>query len=165
MAKSPLDRVREICLALPQTTEKIAWGEPTFRVRDKMFVMFANNHHNDGIVGIWCAADDGAQDVLVRADPERFFVPPYMGPRGWIGVRLDDSAVDWGMVASIVEDAYRVIAPKGLAALLYTRPATRSPTSAVPMPILPAFSDLILPLSRALMIACSMRSAATVSPR
>ena len=117
MAKSPLDRVREICLALPEATEKLAWGEPTFRVRGKLFVIFANNHHNDGIVGIWCAGEEGAQDVLVRADPQRFFVPPYVGPRGWIGIRLDDSAVDWELVASMVGDAYCVIASGGLVAL------------------------------------------------
>lgn len=117
MARTPLDRVRSICLALPETAEKIAWGEATFRVRGKMFVMLADNHHNDGITGIWCAAEPGAQDILVPADPERFFVPPYMGPRGWIGVRLD-IADNWPLVTSIIHDAYRTIAPKQLAALV-----------------------------------------------
>jgi hypothetical protein len=116
----PIDRVRRICLALPQATEKLAWSEPTFRTGDggKVFVMFANNHHNDGRIAIWCNAAPGTQDLLVRADPDRFFVPPYMGPRGWIGVRLEDGIADWAEIAEVIEEAYRVTAPKRLLALL-----------------------------------------------
>ena len=115
--RTPLDRVRKICLALPETAEKEAWGRPTFRVGKKLFVMFADNHHDDGRVAIWSAAAPGGQEVLVGADAERFFVPPYMGVRGWIGVRLDISP-DWKSVEAIVEDAYRFTAPKRLASLL-----------------------------------------------
>lgn len=110
----PIDRLRRICLALPEVTEKIAWGEPTFRVGGKMFVMFSNNHHNDGRVAAWCNATHATQDLLARTSPERYFVPPYQGTRGWIGVRLEDDRADWGEVAEIVLDAYRMVAPKRL---------------------------------------------------
>lgn len=113
----PLPRLRKICLALPEATEKLSHGEPTFFVRGKVFVMFADSHHNDGRVAIWCNAAPMAQDIFVGADPERFFVPPYVGPRGWIGVRLDRDN-DWGEIAEIVRDAYRATAPKRLLAAL-----------------------------------------------
>jgi hypothetical protein len=113
----PLPRVRKACLALPEATEKEAWGEPTFRVGGKMFAMYTNNHHGDGIVGIWCKAPPGMQEMLVGANPKRFFRPPYVGHKGWLGVRLDGK-VDWDEVAEILEDAYRMTAPKRLCALL-----------------------------------------------
>ena len=114
----PIDRLRKLCLALPEATEKLAWSEPTFRVGGKMFVMFANNHHNDGRTAAWCNATFAVQDLLVRADPERYFAPPYQGTRGWIGVRLEDDRADWAEVTTIVEEAYRLVAPKRLLALL-----------------------------------------------
>src|SRR4051812_28887097 len=73
---------RDICLSLPDTEEKIAWGSPTFRVHGRLFVMFTNNHHGDGRIAIWCAALSGAQQDLVAADPKHFFVPPYVGVGG-----------------------------------------------------------------------------------
>jgi predicted DNA-binding protein (MmcQ/YjbR family) len=106
-----LRRLRAVCLALPEATEKIAWGEPTFRVRDKMFAMFTDNHHGDGRVALWCKAPPGAQEILVGAAPKRFFVPPYVGHKGWIGVRLDVD-VDWDEVADLVADAHGMTAPK-----------------------------------------------------
>ena len=116
--RNPIERLRRICLALPETTERLSHGEPTWFIRDKKtFVMSVNNHHGDGIVGIWCAAPTGAQEALVREEPERFFRPPYVGHRGWLGVRLDVD-VDWDEVAGIVEDAYRMVAPKTLVAQL-----------------------------------------------
>ena len=84
-----LEGVRSVCLALPDTTEKIAWGAPTFRVRERLFVMFVDNHHGDGRLAIWVNAAPGAQDAFVANDPERYFIPPYVGPSGWLGVRLD----------------------------------------------------------------------------
>jgi len=108
---SPIDRLRKICLALPDASEKEAWGEPTFRVRGRMFAMFANNHHNDGRVAVWCKAPLGFQSMMVGEAPERFFVPPYVGVNGWIGVRLDVD-VDWKEVAGVVEQAYRMAAEK-----------------------------------------------------
>lgn len=110
--------VRKVCLALPEATERLSHGSPTFFVRDKKtFVMFLNDHHGDGRLALWCAAPVGAQAELVEQDPERFFRPPYVGHRGWIGVRLDRD-LDWDEVAGICEDAYRQVAPKRLVALL-----------------------------------------------
>jgi len=109
-----LKRVRSICLALPEATEKIAWGAPTFRVNDKLFAMFADNHHNDGRVALWCNAPKGAQEVLAGSEPRRYFRPPYVGPRGWIGVLLDANSDE--EVARIVREAYCMVAPKRLVA-------------------------------------------------
>lgn len=117
MARDPLSNLRRICLSLPETTERLSHGEPAWFVRDKKtFVMFADHHHDDRLA-FWCAAPDGAQDVLVNAAPERFFVPPYVGYRGWLGVRLD-VPVDWDEIAALLEDAYRTVAPKTLVAKL-----------------------------------------------
>lgn len=113
VAENALDRVRQLCLALRETTERLSHGEPTWFVRDKkVFVMYSDHHHG-GDLGMWCAAPFGMQEELVASDPGRFFVPPYVGHRGWIGVRLDDVA-DWDEIADIVEDAYRMIAPAKL---------------------------------------------------
>jgi hypothetical protein len=109
-----LAKLREICLALPGTSERPSHGAPTFFVREKRsFVMVLTNHHGDGRFAIWCAAPEGMQTMLVEADPERFFVPPYVGHRGWLGVRLD-RGLDWNEVAGIVEDAYAEVAPARL---------------------------------------------------
>lgn len=88
-SEAALARVRSVCLALPDTTEKIAWGTPTFRVRQRLFVMFSDNHHGDGRLAIWCSAAPGAQEAFVAGNPDSYFVPPYVGPSGWLGVRLD----------------------------------------------------------------------------
>ncbi|WP_043640103.1 MmcQ/YjbR family DNA-binding protein [Nonomuraea candida] len=109
-----LDRLRALCLALPETTERLSHGEPTWFVRGKKtFVMFADHHHDDRLA-FWCAAPPGVQEELVAEDPERFFRPPYVGHRGWLGVYLDVPGVDWDEVAEIVADAYRCVAPKSL---------------------------------------------------
>jgi hypothetical protein len=113
-----LAALRELCLALPETTERLSHGEPAWFVRGKKtFAMFADHHHDDGRLAFWCPAPPGAQEELVRAEPERFFRPPYVGHRGWLGVRLD-VGVDWPEVDRIVREAYRVVAPKSLAALV-----------------------------------------------
>jgi hypothetical protein len=112
--KAVLERLRTVCLALPETTERPSHGAPSFFVRDKKcFVMVLDNHHGDGRFAIWCAAPAGDQELLVGADAERFFVPPYVGHRGWLGVRLDRS-LDWDELAGIVEDAFCAVAPKRL---------------------------------------------------
>jgi hypothetical protein len=109
-----LRRLRGICLALPETSERLSHGAPTFFVRGKRaFVMVLTDHHDDGRFAIWCAAPEGMQRVLVEADPERFFVPPYVGHRGWLGVRLD-RGLDWDELAGICEDAYAEVAPPTL---------------------------------------------------
>ena len=120
MSEDPLHRLREICLAFPEVTERVSHGEPSWFVRDKKtFVTYADHHHDD-VLGFWCAAPEGAQAMLVESAPERFYRPPYVGHRGWLGVRLD-VAVDWDEIAELVEDAYRVIAPKRLVAGLDVR--------------------------------------------
>jgi hypothetical protein len=112
--KHTLERIREICLALPETSERLSHGAPTFFVRGKRaFVMVLTDHHGDGRFAIWCAAPDGLQSMLVEADPERFFVPPYVGHRGWLGVRLD-RVLDWAELTGIVEDAFAEVAPRTL---------------------------------------------------
>ena len=108
------ERVRRLCLALPETSERPSHGAPSFFVRgEKCFVMVLDNHHDDGIFGLWVAAPSGNQELLVAADPGRFFRPPYVGHRGWLGVRLDRD-VDWEEIAGIVEDAWATVAPKRL---------------------------------------------------
>ena len=115
MAPRPLTKLRTLCLALPEAHEVEAWGAPTFRVRNKLFAMFAaaGNHHGDGRSGVWCKAAPGNQELMVRLAPTKFFVPPYVGPSGWVGIYLDGD-VDWPEVAELLEDSYRLIAPKKL---------------------------------------------------
>lgn len=114
MSSDVLTRVRQLCLSFPEATERLSHGAPTFFVRDKKsFVMFHDDHHGDGRLALWVGAPAGVQAQLVEEEPDRFFVPPYVGPRGWVGVRLD-RAVDWDEIAQIVEDSYRLVAPKRL---------------------------------------------------
>jgi hypothetical protein len=109
-----LAKLREICLGFPETSERLSHGAPTFFVREKRsFLMVLTNHHGDGRFAIWCAAPDGMQKMLVEADPERFFVPPYVGHRGWLGVRLD-RGIHWDELTGIAEDAYADVAPAKL---------------------------------------------------
>jgi hypothetical protein len=111
-----LERLREVCLGLPETSERLSHGAPTFFVRQKRaFVMVMTNHHGDGRFALWCAAPEGMQKMLVDADPERFFVPPYVGHRGWLGVRLD-RGLHWDELTGIAEDAYAEVAPAKLVA-------------------------------------------------
>ena len=109
--RAALSRIRRICLALPETHEKEAWGAPTFRVRGRLFVMYVDNHHGDGRLAIWCNAPPGAQDALVAAQPAHFFIPPYVGPQGWLGVRLD-TGLKWGAISARIEAAHRATASK-----------------------------------------------------
>lgn len=107
-----LRRVRRICSALPETTEKLSHGEPTFFVRKKVYAMFANNHHHDGHLAVWLPAPLGIQEMLITSSPEKFFKPPYVGGRGWIGVelsRVNDEELDFHL-----RQAWRMIAPKKL---------------------------------------------------
>jgi hypothetical protein len=109
--------LRAVCLALPETTERLSHGEPTWFIRGKKtFVTYADHHHDDRLA-FWCAADPIARDMLVAAAHDRFFVPPYVGVRGWLGVYLD-VPVDWDEVRGLVESAYRLVAPKSLLAQL-----------------------------------------------
>ena len=117
MVEAALGQLRAICLTLPEAVEKGGVADHTFRVRDKIFAMFLDNHHGDGRVAMWCKAPAGAQELLVGSDPARFFVPPYVGHHGWIGVRLERD-VDWDEVTDLVADAYRMTAPKRLIAVM-----------------------------------------------
>jgi hypothetical protein len=112
-----LELIRGICLGLPETSERLSHGAPTFFVRGKRsFVMVLTDHHGDGRFAIWCAAPEGMQRLLVDADGERFFVPPYVGHRGWLGFRLDRGFMP-DELAGILEDAYATVAPPKLVEL------------------------------------------------
>jgi len=120
-ATAALHEIRRICLALPEVIERLSHGSPTWFVRGKKtFVTFVDDHHGDGRLAIWCAAPPGAQEQLVEQEPVRFFRPPYVGHRGWLGVQLDVEP-DWDEMAEICADAYRQVAPKTLVAELDAR--------------------------------------------
>jgi hypothetical protein len=113
------ERMRAICLALPEVTERPSHGAPTWFVRGKssFVTLWADGHHEDRFPHLWCAAPPGAQRELTAGAPDRFFRPPYVGGRGWIGVRLDRDP-DWTEIAELSRDAYRAVAPARLVALL-----------------------------------------------
>ena len=113
-----LKGVREVCFGFPEVSERLSHGSPSFFIREKKTLcMFVDDHHGDGILGIWCPAFPGVQEELVEQEPDRFFRPPYVGPSGWVGVRLDVD-VDWDEVREILTDSYRKVAPKTLVKLL-----------------------------------------------
>lgn len=117
-------RLRAICLALPEANEKISHGEPTWRAgKGKVFATLDDHHHGAGHLSVWLSAGLGAQEALIDSDPKRFFRPPYVGHRGWVGVVLDTSP-DWKMVAWLVEEAYRLVARPKLVARLPPRDAS-----------------------------------------
>ena len=103
-------RVRRLCSALPETTEKLSHGEPTFFVKKKVYAMFANNHHDDGHIALWIPVPPGAPASLIRTEPDKFFLPPYVGVRGWIGIELPQ--IDDEELATCLLEAWRLIAPK-----------------------------------------------------
>ena len=125
---TPVQRLRKICLALPEAAEKIAWGEPTWRVRGKLFAQLDDHHHGAEHLAVWLPAPLGEQEAMIFTDPERFFRPPYVGPRGWVGVRIDRRP-NWAQVASLVEQAYRQVAPPRLLASLGAAMPSRSKKS------------------------------------
>src|SRR5690606_31742842 len=112
MRLNPLERVRRLCLALPGTSERLSHGEPTFFAGKKVFVMFANNHHGDGRVAVWVPAPPGMQAALIERAPEKFFRPPYVGVRGWVGLEL--AQVTDEELSFHVHLAWDLIAPKRL---------------------------------------------------
>jgi hypothetical protein len=116
-AKDLEDRVRAICLALPGTTERRSHGSPGFFAGKQFVMLWPRGHHDHDFPHLWCAAPAGAQEHQVVAEPDRFFRPPYVGGRGWLGVRLDRD-VDWDELAQICEDAFRSVAPRKLVAAL-----------------------------------------------
>jgi len=110
-----LRRVRRICVALPGTTEKLSHGEPTFFVAKKVYAMFANNHHHDGHVAVWIPAAPGFQATLIKTEPKKFFMPPYVGVRGWVGIDLEEIYDE--ELGLHISEAWRLIAPKKVIAL------------------------------------------------
>jgi hypothetical protein len=122
VSSAPIDRLRRLCLALPEAHEVEAWGEPTFRVRTKIFAMYAasETHHGAGRPSVWVKSTHLIQDMLVHQDADRFFAPPYVGPKGWLGVRLDRRP-NWRTVEELLRDAYLLTAPKRIAAKLGAR--------------------------------------------
>lgn len=111
-------KVRELCMALPEVTERLSHGECTWFVRGKKVFVQMSDHHHDDRLGLWCAAPSGVMAELVEQEPTRFFRPPYVGVKGWLGVYLDVPDPDWDELREIVRDAYRQIAPAKLTALL-----------------------------------------------
>ena len=113
MAKGISAAVREVCLWLPEAEEFLSHGSPNFRVRGKTFAAYVINHHGDGRIALWLNAPAGAQELYVNEEPKHFFVPPYVGPRGWLGVHLD-KGIAWKRIAKLVREAYEKVAPKAL---------------------------------------------------
>ena len=115
-----MQRLRRICLSLPETSEKLSHGEPTWWVRKKMFATLDDHHHGADRLAVWLAAPLLAQELLVKQNPRRFFVPPYVGGRGWVGVRIDGRP-NWRLVGTLVLDAYARVAPAALSRALRGR--------------------------------------------
>lgn len=112
-----LGRLSEICLALPEASYERCESHATFRVRKKVFAYFLDNHHGDGIVSVCAKTRLGENLDLSKQDPARFYLPAYLGPRGWVGLRLDRGSIDWSEVAELVRSSYFAVAPKRLAAM------------------------------------------------
>jgi hypothetical protein len=117
-----------LCLAFPVSSEKIAWGEPTFRAKEKLFAMYASasTHHGNGRPAVWIKARPENQALVIASDPARYFKPPYVGPGGWIGVWLDKRP-PWSAIAELLEDGFRQVAPRKVVAALDGAPVTRIP--------------------------------------
>jgi hypothetical protein len=128
---SPLPRLRRLCLALPEAHEVEAWGAPTFRVKGKLFAMYAEsgNHHTEGRSAVWIKAGKENQALMIRTYPDRFFKPPYVGPSGWVGVYLDKSP-DWDEVRELLRDGWKMTAPKRVIASSEQRSAKSDQRSA-----------------------------------
>jgi len=125
MSEKQLERVRRICGALPETTERLSHGEPTFFVNNKVFVMFANNHHNDGRIAVWLPVPSGFQTTLMETTPETFFKPPYVGTRGWVGIELD--RISDKDLTFHIQVAWELIAPKRLSSQTKTKDDSPKP--------------------------------------
>jgi len=139
MAKDIAAAVREICLSFPEAAERMSHGSPDFHVRGKAFASFVVNHHGDGRVALWLPAPPGTQLHYVEAEPDHFFVPPYVGTRGWLGVHLN-KGLDWKRVAHHVREAYLAVAPKKLTLELPPAIVIKPPTQSID-------PDLLDPLS------------------
>jgi hypothetical protein len=130
MARDTHQAVREACLWLPEAQEFLSHGSPNFRVRGKTFATYVINHHGDGRVALWLTAPPGSQELHVRAQPKHYFVPPYVGPKGWLGVILD-RGVDWHQVLTLIREGYEKVAPPALRALIGKTPMMKAPVKAL----------------------------------
>ena len=118
---SPLTGLTQICKGLPESTREMKGSHAAFLVRKKVFAYFLNDHHGDGIISVACKVLPGDNTALVAAQPKRFYLPAYIGPRGWVALRLDTKTVDWDEIAELVTGSYRMTAPRTLLARLKTR--------------------------------------------
>jgi predicted DNA-binding protein (MmcQ/YjbR family) len=130
MAKDINKAVREVCLWFPEAVEVISHGSPDFRVRGKTFATYVINHHGDGRIALWLNAPGGAQELYTREEPKHFFVPPYVGPRGWLGVHLN-KGISWKRVAKLVREAYEKVAPPALSKQLGKTVEIDPPTATI----------------------------------
>ncbi len=130
MARGINEAVREVCLSLPEAEEVVSHGFPDFRVRGKTFASYVVNHHGDGRVALWLNAPSGSQDYYSKSEPKHFFVPPYVGPRGWLGVHLN-KGLSWQRVATLVRQAYEKVAPRTLAESLGETVKIKLPVAAL----------------------------------
>jgi hypothetical protein len=130
MARDISQAVRDACLWLPGAEQFLSHGSPNFRVRGKTFATYVVNHHGDGRVALWLNAPAGAQELHVEAEPRHFFIPPYVGPRGWLGVILD-RGIDWHRIADLVREAYEKVAPNDLRARIGKTPLIKAPAKAL----------------------------------
>jgi predicted DNA-binding protein (MmcQ/YjbR family) len=130
--KTISDAVRELCLWFPESTDVISHGSPDFRVNGKTFATYVINHHGDGHIALWLNAPQGAQQLYVKQEPKHFYVPPYVGPRGWLGVDLD-KGISWKAVAKLVREAYEKVAPPALAKTLGKTIEIKPPTTTLPI--------------------------------
>jgi predicted DNA-binding protein (MmcQ/YjbR family) len=128
MARDINTAVREVCLWLPEAEEFLSHGSPNFRVRGKTFATYCINHHGDGRIALWLNAPDGAQALYTKEEPKHFFVPPYVGPRGWLGVHLD-KGISWKRVARLVRESYEKVAPRKLSESLGKTIDIKAPTA------------------------------------
>jgi len=127
MAKDISAAVREVCLWFPEAQEVISHGSPDFRVRGKTFATYVINHHGDGRIALWLNAPTGAQALYTSEEPKHFFIPPYVGPRGWLGVHLD-KGITWKRIAKLVREAYEKVAPPALSTALGKTVEIKPPT-------------------------------------
>jgi predicted DNA-binding protein (MmcQ/YjbR family) len=130
MARDTHQAVREACLWLPEAEEFLSHGSPNFRVRGKTFATYVVNHHGDGRVALWLTAPPGSQELHVRAEPKHYFIPPYVGPKGWLGVILD-RGVDWQQVLTLIREGYEKVAPPALRVQIGKTPKIKAPAKSL----------------------------------
>ena len=118
-----LGELTQICLRLPDAQRTVRGDHADFRVRGRVFAYFLNNHHGDGRISVCCKSELAENIDRAKHDPENYYLPPYIGPKGWFGMRLDRGAPDWEEVRNIVENSYRIVAPKTLARKIDGQPA------------------------------------------